>query len=125
MLVMPAGEPEIGDQVMRYVGGQTTLDGFREWLAPFCWDADRRFDPHTAARLHELDLFLSEFDHGDWTEDELKQHVVGLVADYRIQSGSEWLTSSSTAGFQSGQTQHVGMRQTVWPSKIVQDAFAA
>ena len=108
------GDPHIGDQVMRYVSGETALDGFREWLAPLCWDADRRFDPHTAGRLQELDLFLSEFDHGDWTEDELKQHVIGLVADYRIHSGDHWLAASwSTTGFQRGQTQHLGLRQPV------------
>jgi hypothetical protein len=35
-------------------------------------------DADTAGLYHDVDLLLAEYEHGDWTEEELKQQILAL-----------------------------------------------
>jgi hypothetical protein len=102
---------EIRERVWRYVAGDTTLEAFREWFSAIAWDIDRRADTRTCDTVHEIDLFLAEFDHGDWSEAELKERIAPLVAGAVVElSASGWVQHSTTAGAgASNQTKHFGM----------------
>jgi hypothetical protein len=68
------------NQLCRYLMGALTLQEFREWFSPQAWNVDQRESRDTARLVHEIDLVLAEYDHGHWTEDELKQHFVPVLA---------------------------------------------
>ena len=102
---MPSLDLEIRAQLTRYLGGEISLQALHDWLTPRSWNIDRRSLPETAELVHTVELELSEFAHGDWTEEELKRHLRPLVSTYTV-SLSEFPTtvmtrSSSTSAEQS------------------------
>ena len=80
-MAMSALDLEILEQLARYIAGDISLGAFREWFSPLAWNIDRRADAHTVRIVHDIDLALAEFDHGDWTEDEIKQQFSPLVKE--------------------------------------------
>ena len=80
-MVMSAFDLEIREQLARYVAGDISLSAFREWFSPQAWNIDRRADTLTSQMVHEIDLVLAEFDHGDWIEEEVKRHFIPLVRE--------------------------------------------
>lgn len=80
-MVMPVLGLEIREQLIRYIDGDISLHVFREWFSQQAWNIDQRADIPTARMVHEIDLVLAEFDHGDWTEEEIKRHFMPLVTE--------------------------------------------
>lgn len=78
---------EIRAQLTHYLGGQISLQAFHDWLTPRAWNIDKRSLPETAELVHAVELELSEFAHGDWTEEELKRHLRPLVGTYAVNLG--------------------------------------
>ena len=76
---MSALDLEIREQLTRYIAGDISLSTFREWFSPMAWNIDQRADIPTARIVHEIDLGLAEFDHGDWSEEEVKRLFNSLV----------------------------------------------
>jgi hypothetical protein len=81
VIVMPFLDLEIREQLARYIAGDISLGAFREWFSPRAWNIDQRADASTARVVHEIDLMLAEFDHGDWTEEEVKRLLNPLVIE--------------------------------------------
>ena len=102
---MPSLDLEIRAQLTRYLGGEISLQALHDWLTPRSWNIDRRSLPETAELVHTVELELSEFAHGDWTEEELKRHLRPLVSTYTVSLGESSTTvttrSSSTSAEQS------------------------
>lgn len=91
---------EMRKQVVRYLARELSIAELQVALAPLAWNADRRADPASAALAHDLDLLLAEFSHGDWSEDEIRQRLRPVVANYIVQEDSRALvTSSSSSSF--------------------------
>lgn len=113
-------EELLRDQLTLYLSGDSSLDAFREWLAPRAFNVEQRVGAHTAEIVHEVDLLLAESDHGDWTEDDLKAHFRTLLQAARIEfHGGEWLQQSSTAGTsRTGQTTYIGMTPQIARPRI-------
>lgn len=101
---MSAFNLEIRDQLARYIAGHVSLNAFRDWFAPQAWNIDQRVDTATARMVHEIDLVLAEFDHGDWTEEEVKRLFTSLITESTLIYLHEapWLqiSTSSTLGTQ-------------------------
>jgi len=70
----------IREHLARYITGEITIQQFREWFSPRAWNIHQHADTPTVQLAHEIDLLLAECDHGDWTEDELKQHFFPLAS---------------------------------------------
>lgn len=79
-MVMSSLDLQIHEQLTRYVNGTISLSAFREWFSPQAWNIDQRADISVARMVHEIDLALAEFDHGDWTEEEVNQLFASLIA---------------------------------------------
>ena len=71
-------EQGVRQQVLEYLGGRSDVAGLYEWITNKGWEVERR-DPQGAAMLREIQLYLEELRHGDWSEDELKSHLRGVV----------------------------------------------
>ncbi len=78
---------EIRGQVADYLASKITLREFKSWFAPRAWHAHKHVDPDTVDLVHEVDLLLAEFGHGDWTEEELKERLIPLVTKYTFALG--------------------------------------
>lgn len=96
---MPVLDLEIREQLARYIAGDIRLGAFREWFSPQAWNIDQRADIPTARMVHEIDLVLAEFDHGDWTEEEVKRLFTSLLTENTLirLNESPWIQKSSTA----------------------------
>lgn len=91
----------IREQLARYITGEITLQQFREWFSPQAWNIHQRADVSTAQLVHEIDLVLAEHDHGDWTEEEVKQHFFPLASLAQLARGNS----------------HVWLHETAWVQK--------
>lgn len=100
---MPVLGLEIREQLIRYIAGDISLSVFREWFSQEAWNIDQRADIHTARMVHEIDLVLAEFDHGDWTEEEVKRHFTQLITESTAVYFEEapWIQISTSSGLGS------------------------
>jgi hypothetical protein len=64
--------------LMHYIRSGTPLEQFATWFRPQAGNIDARVDADTAGLYHDVDLLLAEYEHGDWTEEELKQQILAL-----------------------------------------------
>lgn len=79
-----------------YLAGKTSLPDLRRWFVEQAWDVERRSDHETAAVVHEVELLLAEFEHGDWTTDEIADRFRPLVTQYSFTIGSPVMTTSGS-----------------------------
>lgn len=70
---------EIRRHLADYLAGKTPIEEFRRWFVPEAWNVHKRADLGTVDLAHEVDLLLAEFDHGDWTEPELRERLGPLA----------------------------------------------
>ena len=59
--------------IARYLAGESTLPQFEESFTSATWNVDA--DEQAQALVGEVQLRLAEFTNGDWTEDELRDHL--------------------------------------------------
>jgi hypothetical protein len=71
---------EVHEKIRTYLGGKVTLDEFRDWLAPRGWNVHKREDEDTVKLVNRIEGILSEFDHGDWSEEEVQQELTQASA---------------------------------------------
>lgn len=116
---MPALDSELRERLHRYVVGEIDLHSFREWFVAQAWNIDKRVDESTAALVHEVDLVLAEFDHGDWTEEEVKHHFNSLIEETTTVQFSEippWIQSSSTSSAVWPELRHTIVLRSSYPA---------
>ena len=65
-------ERAIRDRLHRYTSGQITLQEFDLWFVQATADVDRMGSQAEIDLTYEIFLRLAEYDHGDWTADQLK-----------------------------------------------------
>lgn len=68
---------QIREQISRYCAGQIDAAALETWLSAATWDLD---DESRATRQLAFDAlrFTSEAAHGDWTDQELREHLGAL-----------------------------------------------
>ncbi|MFL5244896.1 MAG: hypothetical protein ACJ8FY_22570 [Gemmataceae bacterium] len=69
----------IREKLANYLAGKISLSAFRSWFDPILWDVDET-DENARQLAYGIELLLSEFDHGDWTVEELKERLRPFVA---------------------------------------------
>jgi hypothetical protein len=81
---------QIRDQLVRYLGKEISLKEFRNWFDASTWDMERSGANRDAMELAgEIELRLSEFSNGHWTEEELRNKLMPLVETY-AQTEQSW-----------------------------------
>lgn len=64
-------EQAIRHQLARYIDGQTTLQEFDRWFVFATQHVERSGSQTEIDLTYETELRLAEWDHGDWTKQEL------------------------------------------------------
>lgn len=70
-------EVEIRARLADWLDGSLSFDDFWEWLAPLQFQvAD---DPAAKRLLYGIVGRLDEYDNGDWTDEQLREHLLALL----------------------------------------------
>lgn len=70
---------DVRAHIAAYLAGECSLDEFCAWLVPATWSVDPAADQELQNIVGEVELRMAEFDHGDWSEEELRAHFARLV----------------------------------------------
>ena len=70
-------ELQLRSMVSRYLGGERDVRTLYDWVVRMSWEL--RDDAPGTERLRDIELFLEEFQHGDWSEEELQSHLRGVL----------------------------------------------
>ena len=97
---------EIRSRLADYLGGRTGLQDLQQWVTTQAWNIEKRADSATASLVREIDLFLAEFAHGDWTDVELAEKLRPFVTAYTFRVGEPIVAMSSIT-----EIQQIGFRQ--------------
>lgn len=69
---------EVLEQLAAYLAGAKTLPEFRRWFMPRAWDLGQA-ESNALPLTRTVELRLAEFSSGHWTEDELREVLLGLL----------------------------------------------
>ena len=98
-------ELELRLLVGRYLSGSLEARNLYDWVVRVSWEVHDNVSGMEL--LRDVELFLEEFQHGDWSEEELKSHlrgvlkIVGLEASLSrsaSDSRTEWVRASARIG---------------------------
>ena len=89
---------QIRDRLGDYLAGVIDLREYRASFMIDAWNIDKRASEQTADLVHDIQLLLAEYEHGDWTEPEMRARLAEAAA-FDIES-SEVFTV--TAGASTG-----------------------
>lgn len=86
---------EIYNQLVDFLARRKTLKEFRGWFDASTWQMHELGANQDALELaSQIELRLSEFSYGHWTEDELQAKLIPLVRAY-AQTEQSWGTANS------------------------------
>jgi hypothetical protein len=77
-------ELEVRQQLARYFNNECSLREFEDWFVPRSWNFKAATLP-LQKLVSEIELYLAEFSNGDWTVEELKNHLKPLVTHYTLE----------------------------------------
>lgn len=77
-------QEEIRDALSRYLREEMSLRDFQRWFVPQTW-ADDPGDASTQELIDRIDLRLSEFTSGYWTEQDLRQELGEILQSQSIE----------------------------------------
>ena len=81
-------EVELHQQLVRLLTGQVSFDAFWEWLLPLQHTRD---DTGPGKRLlYRIIGRLDEYEHGDWTDDQLRDHLLALLPEEFREVARRW-----------------------------------
>lgn len=66
-------------QIARALAGEMDLAGLDRWLAAAAWEAENQGGSGEGALARQAQLVLDEFQHGDWSDEELNSQLRGMV----------------------------------------------
>lgn len=90
-------EQGVRQQVARYLNQESALRDLYEWLGPVAWNIEARASAEVSRLVREVELYLEEFQHGDWTEDELRGHLRGVLRVIATEPGRYRLEAASSS----------------------------
>jgi hypothetical protein len=62
-------------KLVSYITGNISLSEFEDWFVPTLWTVHKRNDEKLSDMVYEIELRLAEYSNGDWSENELKEHL--------------------------------------------------
>ena len=75
----------IRTRLASYLAGDHTLEEFEDWFVPNALSrVEEMGDRDLDGLIYEIELRLSEFSHGDWSEGELKRLLQPVVGKQNI-----------------------------------------
>lgn len=115
--------PQIRAQIARYLADEVDLPSLYAWLGSETWEVER-WAPESADLARTAQLLLDEFSHGDWSDDELRSHLrglVGVLGEYdrtEVTSGSAstTVTQAVTVSIATGEWISAGRRAEMEPA---------
>ena len=72
-------EHDIRSRLHSYLHGDSTIEAFATWLWPATFSIASTDDPELVSLAGDVQLRLSEFDAGHWTEPELREQLYRLL----------------------------------------------
>ena len=84
---------EARKMIADYLATKISLPDLRRWVLEQAWNVERRSDHETASVVREVELLVSEFEHGDWTQNELADRLRPLVTTYTFMVGTPVTTT--------------------------------
>ncbi len=72
-------ETAIVANLARYLAGEESLDGFKDWLVGETWDVEATNDPRAIDVTYEIKLLLAEQSGGFLSEAELRRDLQPLL----------------------------------------------
>ena len=83
---MTSHEPAIQERVASFVAGDASLAAFQRWFVPNALlVVDVIPDSATRQLVYDLELRVAEFEHGDWTIEELRTRFRELLHSFRVE----------------------------------------
>lgn len=72
---------EVREKLAALANHELSLGDFEGWLGPASWNMHADSSAEAIDLVSSIHLLLSEYDHGDVDESELRQHLLSLLDD--------------------------------------------
>jgi hypothetical protein len=77
----------IREKLSSYLVGKISLEEFEDWFVLESWNVAQSNNSNAVNLVYEIELWLAEYSDGHWSEKQLKNYLVPLVTDYKVEVG--------------------------------------
>jgi hypothetical protein len=77
-------EEEVRDKLAALASHELSVEEFAEWLEPASWNMHADSSPEAIDLVSSIHLLLSEYDHGDIDDPQLRKELSSLLDDVVI-----------------------------------------
>lgn len=81
-------DAQIRNEVLRYVNGIVSLDGFRNWFVPRSLDVEESQNLAAIVLAHRIDGILGESSAANWSEDDIREELAKTIHPFVQETGS-------------------------------------
>lgn len=74
-------EADVRDKLAALASHELSLEDFAGWLGPASWNMHADSSPEAIDLVSSIHLLLSEYDHGDVDESELRRQLLSFLDD--------------------------------------------
>lgn len=75
---------EIRSQLAKYLADEQSLEEFVAWFSPHTWNIQQSAPAPITELAYTIDLLLSEYSEGGWTEEQFRAQLRPLIEDYSV-----------------------------------------
>ena len=83
-------ERRIAELLAGYLDGDRSLKQFLADFARLSWNSHRLGEPQAERLANAIELRLAEFSNGDWTVEQLHEHLRDLLDTHPDTTETEW-----------------------------------
>ena len=84
----PSLDIEIRAKLVSYLVDEISLEEFEDWFVSASWNVIHRGSRIAIDLVYDIELLLAEYSKACWNENELREHFLPLVQEYRVEIGN-------------------------------------
>ena len=88
VVMSPSLDIEIRAKLVSYLVDEISLEEFEDWFVSASWNVIHRGSRIAIDLVYDIELLLAEYSKACWNENELREHFLPLVQEYRVEIGN-------------------------------------
>jgi hypothetical protein len=87
VVMSPSLDIEIRAKLASYLVDEISLEEFEDWFVVASWNVIHKESKIAIDLVYDIELLLAEYSKDCWSENELREQLLPIVQEYRVDIG--------------------------------------